>query len=301
MEFRQLKSFVKTAETLNFSEAAKILSITQSTLSQQIKQLEDEMNILLFQRNSHSVILTEAGKELYSLAKKTLHSVDSCFERMQDLQKLLVGTLNVGATYTFSPMLEEILINFAKLYPKVKLHIYYKPMEELMEMLKRHEIDFVLAFKSVKQYPEVESRVLFNNHLAAIVNKHHSLANKKTVSLSEIEKYDVVLPSQGLQARNLFEQIKSRYCLHLNIRMELNEVYVLLNLVKKSQWVTFLSESTVYSEDYLRAIPLDVSENEMEGCIHLLKDEYFKHSAQEFIRLLSESIQVKRHMLNGLF
>ena len=64
MEFRQLKYFVKAAETLNFSEAAKALNITQSTLSQQIRQLEQEVDMQLFQRNSHMVNLTEAGEEL---------------------------------------------------------------------------------------------------------------------------------------------------------------------------------------------------------------------------------------------
>ena len=61
MELRQLKYFVKAAEKLNFSEAAKALFITQSTLSQQIRQLEQEMNTQLFERNSHAVYLTESG------------------------------------------------------------------------------------------------------------------------------------------------------------------------------------------------------------------------------------------------
>ena len=77
MELRQLKYFVKAAETLNFSEAAKALFITQSTLSQQIRQLEQEMNAQLFMRNSHNVSLTEAGEELLPYARNTLHSADT--------------------------------------------------------------------------------------------------------------------------------------------------------------------------------------------------------------------------------
>ena len=70
MELRQLRYFVKAAETLNFSEAAKGLYITQSTLSQQIRQLETELDVQLFQRNSHEVTLTEAGAELCHTPKK---------------------------------------------------------------------------------------------------------------------------------------------------------------------------------------------------------------------------------------
>ena len=72
MELRQLKSFVKVAELLNFSAAAKALCITQSTLSQQILQLEQELDVQLFQRNSHTVSLTESGEELLPLAHQTL-------------------------------------------------------------------------------------------------------------------------------------------------------------------------------------------------------------------------------------
>ena len=72
MELRQLKYFVKVAETLNFSEAAKSLFVTQSTLSQQIKQLEQDLDSQLLTRSSHSVSLTEAGEELLPYARKVL-------------------------------------------------------------------------------------------------------------------------------------------------------------------------------------------------------------------------------------
>ena len=81
MELRQLRYFVKAAETLNFSEAAKGLYITQSTLSQQIRQLETELDVQLFQRNSHEVTLTEAGAELLPYAKETLNAAATTAHR----------------------------------------------------------------------------------------------------------------------------------------------------------------------------------------------------------------------------
>ena len=78
MELRQLKYFAKLAETLNFSLASRELFITQSTLSHQILQLENELGQPLFLRNSHEVILTEAGQTLLPLAKETLRSAENC-------------------------------------------------------------------------------------------------------------------------------------------------------------------------------------------------------------------------------
>ena len=73
MELRQLRYFIKAAETLNFSDAAKALNIAQSSLSQQIKQLEDDLNVKLFLRNSHYIRLTEAGEMMLPFALRTIH------------------------------------------------------------------------------------------------------------------------------------------------------------------------------------------------------------------------------------
>lgn len=296
MEFRQLKYFVKIAETLNFSEAAKTLFITQSTLSQQIKQLEQQMNAQLFQRDSHSVTLTEAGEELLPYALQVLYAANTCVERIHDLQELLTGTLNIGATHSFSPILTETLITFMKCYPNVKMNIFYKPMEDLMSMLERREIDFLLAFKPSKTYEHVESHILFENYLAAIVHKDHVLAKREKVSLAELANYDIALPSKGLQARNAFERTLSKYFIQFNTHIELNEVNILLKLIRQSNMVTILSEATIHGEEGIKAIPLDIPENEMSGCVHMLKNTYRKRSAQEFVRLLSESNAIRQRM-----
>ena len=73
MELRQLRYFAKAAEMLNFSDAARALNIAQSSLSQQIKQLEEELNVQLFLRSSHSIRLTEAGEVMLPLALRTIH------------------------------------------------------------------------------------------------------------------------------------------------------------------------------------------------------------------------------------
>ena len=296
MELRQLKYFVKVAEALNFSEAAKALLITKSTLSQQIRQLEEQMDTQLFERDKHAVCLTEAGRELLPYAKQTLSAADDCFERILELQKLLRGTLNIGVTYSFSPILTETLLDFAKSYPQVKQNIHYKPMEELMQMLERNELDFVLAFKPSTRHDNIESHVLFDNHLAAIVRNGHPLANKDKITIAELERYDIALPAKGLQARNAFDRVQSRYFSQFKVRIELNEVNILLKLIKQSDLVTVLSEATTYSEDGVKAISIDFPDNEMEGCVHLRKDVYRKQSVKEFIRILSESNAVKQRV-----
>ena len=292
MELRQLKYFVKTAELLNFSEAARNLYITQSTLSQQIKQLEAELGTQLFERNTHGVVLTESGEELLPYARKTLHTADSCVEHIRDIKNVVTGSLNIGVTYTFSPILTETLLSFMKLYPNVKLNIFYKTMEELMAMLDKRDLDFVLAFKptGTAQYARISSHILFDNHLVAMV------------TLEELQGYDFALPSKGLQARNAFDSMVEGKAYRFNTRIELNEVNILLKLVRESNLVTIVSEATIYGVEGIHAVRLDVPGNtyEMEGCIHVLKDSYQKSSAKKFVQLLSESDSIKERAFNWL-
>lgn len=293
MELRQLKYFIKAAEMLNFSDAAKTLNIAQSSLSQQIRQLEDELNVQLFLRSNHSIRLTEAGELMLPFALRTIHDAEACTDRIRDLQQLLTGTLNIGVTYSFSPILTETVISFMKLYPRIKLNIVYKPMGELMELLTGRDLDFVLAFKPTRPVSDVESHILFQNSLSAVVSSTHPLASKEKVTLAELEKYELALPSKGLQARNAFESLLTAYH-HFQIRLELNEVNILLKLIRQTSLVTVLAEDSIYNEHDVKAIPIDVPDNDMIGCVHILKDTYHKHSMKEFVRLLSESLAVKK-------
>ena len=299
MELRQLRYFAKAAETLNFSHAANCLNIAQSSLSQQIKQLEDELGTQLFIRDSHSILLTEAGEVILPFALRTIHDAEACADRIRDLRKMLTGTLNIGVTHSFSPILTESVISFIKMYPKIHVNIVYKQMNELMELLSNHELDFVLAFKPIYPLPNVESHILFQNTLSVIVGNNHPLASKDKVSISELENYDLALPSKGLQARNAFDNIVTGYD-KFNIRIELNDVNTLLKLVRQTSLVTVLAEDSIYDACDVKAVPINVPDNQMSGCVHILKETYRKHSMQEFVRILTESIAVKRFQNNWI-
>ena len=292
MELRQLKYFVRLAETLNFSEASRELFITQSTLSQQILNLERELDQQLFLRNSHEVMLTEAGQILLPMARETLHSAEAAVLRLQELRQLLTGELNIGVTFSFSSIMAETMTNYLHQYPHVKLNVSYGSMENLIDRLLRHELDFVLAFKPTEKNDHIESRTLFNNRLAAIVNEHHPLAGNKSVTLAQLENHCLALPAKGLQARNAFDKVLEKSDYHYNIKAEISNVSLIFKLVRQTNYVTILSESTVIDETDLVAIPIDVEGGEMEGCVHTLKNGYVKASAREFMRMLSQGIAI---------
>lgn len=118
MELRQWKYFLKVAELRNFSEASRQLNITQSTLSQQIKKLEGEMNVTLLLRDSHHVMLTDIGEAILPSVEKTIRDANACADIIRDVQNLNTGTLNIGATQSFSLLLRETIMEFCKQYPE---------------------------------------------------------------------------------------------------------------------------------------------------------------------------------------
>ena len=285
--------FVKVAETLNFSEAARSLFVTQSTLSQQVKQLEEEFGTALFERDSHSVSLTENGSRLLPLAKRTLQDARDCINQIKDLQEMVSGELIVGVTYSFCPVLTETVKNFIDAYPGVKLRIVSKSSEELISMLRKREVDFVLAFKPNESYDDIESQILFDDRLSVILRNDHPLAGRSSLRMEDLQRQKIALPAKGLQARNALDKSIDIVGQNLNICIELNEINILLDIVQSSQVLTILSEATIYHhKDRLKAIPLEIPQNQMEGCIHVLRKAYRKRSAEAFVRLLRESNEI---------
>lgn len=121
MELRQLKYFKQACELQNFSEAARALHISQSTLSQQIKQLENELDVLLFDRVGKRVIPTEAGVAFLPYAHKAIQDAENGKQIIRDLKGIETGSLHIGVTYSMSPLLIAALNQFTKYILRLKL------------------------------------------------------------------------------------------------------------------------------------------------------------------------------------
>lgn len=290
MELRQLKYFAKVARLHSFSEAAKALNITQSTLSQQVRKLEDELNVLLLLRDSHHVQLTDVGAAILPSVEQTLRDASKCVEMIHDVQNLNTGVLTIGATPTFSPLLRGAVKMFVKEYPGVKLNIICKSMEELMQMLDDEEIDLALSYKpTTPLFDNIDSHVLFENRLCVVVRENHELASCQMVRLPDLERYPMALPAKGMQARNTLDSLIHPMGLRLDVRFEINEINILLDMVRESQYITLLSQATIPADTGLVAIPLDSEGADMQGCFHFRKGTYRKKTTRRFLQMLCES------------
>lgn len=289
MELRQIRYFLQIAETSSFSEASRQLCVSQSTVSQQIKQLEDELGAELFVRDSHNVKLSDYGTQFLPYAKNIAEDVRSGVARIKDVSELSVGTINIGATYTFCPLLGKTIEEFMKEHKGISIKLTCASMEELMQMLEDGELDTVLSYRPSRHFDNIESHILFNSNLCVIARRDHPLAGKDKVRLVDLEKFPMALPSRGLQARNEFDRLLFGQNYRFDVRLEVNDLNMLLDLVSRTDMITFLSAATVKDNPEFCTIDIDHNETEMVGSYHLLKGQYIKVATRAFLKSLIEN------------
>ena len=289
MELRQLKYFAKVAELKSFSKASKELFISQSALSQQIRQLEAELGTMLLVRDSHRVELSDTGLAFLPSALRTLAEAEVGLDGIKNIKGLTTGVLTVGSTFTFSLLLERVVLEFTKRHPGVKIRVLCRKMEELMQLLEHDDIDIALSYRPVTDYENIASTFLFDNRLAVVVSETHPLAHAKEVGLEDLQHYRLALPMRGMQARDTLELLIEGRPLDLNIQLEMDEITVLLNLVATTRMVTLVSQATARLHRGLVALPLKDNPALMEGCYHVRRNAPMKHAAIEFVRLLEEN------------
>jgi LysR family cyn operon transcriptional activator len=288
MELRQLRYFVEVGRLKSYSLASKSLFITQSTISQQIQKLEEELGVELLTRDTRHVSLSDFGEQFYPCAVQVLEDARAGVDRIRDVKNLHVGTLSIGSTYSFSPLMMQTVIEFQKEYPKIRLNLVITSKEELRQKLLNRELDLALMYKSPLGDERIESRLLFHSCLCLVGRIGELSGCGAKVSVQDIARYPLALPAKGLQARDTLESILFTESVNLDIRLEINSVRVLLDLVANSPLVTTLSEEAIHHVKGFEAIPIDHPDGRMDGCYHYLKGTYLKMAAQQFLELLQD-------------
>ena len=289
MELRQLKYFVEVGRLGSFSLASKSLFITQSTISQQIQKLEEELGVELLTRDTRHVTLSDYGEQFYPCAVQVLEEARAGAERIKDVKALKVGTLSVGATYSFGPLLKQTVLDFYRKYPRIRMDLVITSKEDLRQKLLDRELDVALTYKSPLGDDRIESHLLFQSRLCLVGRIGELRGVGKEVSVQDLSRFPLALPSKGLQARDTLEDVLFAQNVNLDIRLEINSVRSLLDLVGSSPLVTILSEEAIHQVQGFEAVPINHPDGRMDGCYHYLKGSYHKMAAQKFVEFLKEN------------
>ncbi|WP_333662537.1 LysR substrate-binding domain-containing protein [Chishuiella changwenlii] len=287
MELRQLKYFLKAKELLNFTSAAEELYISQSTLSQQIKQLEIELGVPLFDRIGKRIVLTQAGEEFSVYAKKSLDKSKEGFLAMQDLRELKSGKLEIGVSYGLRLTLLAALKSFTSKFPSIQIQITFNTTQTLIHLLEESKLDFILTFKDDFYYTNLEYTPLFSSKMSFVTTKENDL-NRKEIKLEEVVNYPLIMPSMEYSTTHFIIDALREKNIKPNFSIEINDIPTLIEMVKTGQWYTILAQTTISSDTDLKSIPIKGKNMEREAVIISQKEAYKTMAMQKFLEILKQ-------------
>lgn len=289
MELRQLRYFLKAKELLNFTEAAHSLHISQSTLSQQIKQLEEELNTPLFNRVGKRITLTEAGALFATYASQSVNKANEGLQLLKDLNELNVGTISIGVTYGLRSILTQAVVRFASEFPQINFRVVYGTSEGLMEELNQLDLDLILVFNESTKARHFKYQSLFNSPVTFVTSSASPLSGKTSITLEEISKLPLVISTKGNSTSHFIIKAFDRSGLSPKISIEVNDIPTILDLVKSGNWHGILMQTSVKGKGLL-SIPIKGSGMVRTAMIISLKEAYEKQAVKRFCSLLTEDI-----------
>ena len=197
MNLKDLKYIIAVAETRHFGKAAERCYVSQPTLSGQIKKLEDELGIAIFERTNRSVEITPVGETIIDHARQALEQVDVITDLAQAHQDPLAGPLRIGAIPTLSPYLMPLILRpLIKQHPQMKLVLSEELTDILLERLRNHEIDAALLATPVDE-TDLQSLPLFDEPFWVAYPRDHAFYSKDKIGLRDLGKENLLLLAEG--------------------------------------------------------------------------------------------------------
>jgi len=197
MNLRDLKYIIAVAETKHFGRAAQRCFVSQPTLSGQIKKVEDELGVAIFERTNRRVDITPVGRGILTHARLIMEQADAIQQLALAHQDPLAGPLRIGAIPTLSPYLMPlILVPLKKQYPQMKLVLSEELTDVLVQRLHNHDIDAALLATDIDD-PDLDSIALFDEPFWVAYPRKHRFYNMDGIKQRDLENEHVLLLAEG--------------------------------------------------------------------------------------------------------
>lgn len=193
MTLKQLEYFTVLVQTQNYTEAARQLFVSQTTITKQIQNLENELHLALFVRDKKHVTLTEAGEVFYQEAKRLLAQAKSSLHHLEAFQRGEEGRLNIGFLKSFDfETLQSLISGFHQRYPRIQLELGGYFRTDLEHLLESGDLDVILSINTEKT-PDFHKVFFKNFPLVAVIPREHPLSSRKSIKASDLKNliYDI--------------------------------------------------------------------------------------------------------------
>lgn len=291
LTLHQLRTFRAVAEQLSFSAAAHELSISQPSVSYQVKELEAVMGLPLIDRLGKRVRLTEAGEVLYEYARRTLTLLDEAALVMEQMRGIERGTLRVGASTTVGIYVIPLALGaYKKLHPNLALSLEIGAREMLQDRLKRGLLDLAVLSPPIADR-DLESTPFMDDELAMVVPAGHPLAGRGGLTLHDFAGESFLMREPGSGTRLAVEMAARRAGVNLRVGMELGSNGAIKHAVEAGLGVAVLSSHAIELERKgggLKVVEIEGFPITRPWCIVHLRRRQLPAAVAQFIDFLRE-------------
>ncbi len=290
MDFDQLNTFVEVVKHGSFSLAGRKVFRSQSAVSAQIRQLEQEYGQKLFGRLGKTVRLTPAGEKLYEYAGRMLALRQESLSAVADQSATPRGTVTIGANEaTCLYVLPSIFARFHQLYPDVQISIYRNFSHKILQRVEDGTIDLGIVTLPAKS-PSLKVHPIYRDRVVAIVSSKNPLAKEKSLTVKDVASQPLIFPKTGF-TRQALDKFFRPYVTDLRIVMELPSVTMIKLFVGANLGVSLISEG--FAKDDVRAgrvklIPIKDVEMTRELGLIYRRDRHLSRSAAAFVELVRQ-------------
>ncbi len=286
MELLQLQYFLTVARLEHVTEAARSLHVTQSSLSKTIQRLEEDLGVPLFDRTGRKLRLNEFGSRFLHRAERALFELEQGKQELSDLSSPEHGTLELAVTTAST--LPNILREFRKKRPYIQFHVQMLTTQEMVTLLHRGEVDFCLSSPPIEG-DDIECQIVFIDPILVAVPKGHRLADRSSVTLTDLRDEWFVGVKRGYGTRDLVDSICKSEGFIPKYVYEGDEPARLSTLVEAEIGIAFIPSTARNSREHLKYLQVENHELVRE-IIALLwhRSRYISRAALEFREVVVE-------------
>lgn len=247
LTFRQLSVFEAVARNLSFSRAAQDLHLSQPAVSMQIKQLEENVGIPLFEQLGKKIFLTEAGRELYHYSRVIAQQLSEVEAVLSELKGLKRGKLKISVASTANYFAPQLLATFSQRLPTVTVSLDVTNRQTLLQQLAHNDMDMAI----MGQPPDgldLVAESFMDNPLVVIAPVNHSLARKKTIPLARMQEETFLMREEGSGTRIAMERYFEAHGVRINTGMEMSSTEAIKQAVQAGLGLGVVSLNTVELE-----------------------------------------------------
>lgn len=258
MELHQLRYFLAVVDSGSFTAAAAAVHVSQSGVSAQVQKLERELGVALFDRTARRAVLTADGERLLPVAREALAGVDRVRTTADDLRGLIVGSLRVGTVSGLAwPPLFDALASLHSAHPGLDIRLHEGASDELTGAVLRGESDLVVAAWTTAPPEGLETRVVFDDALVAVVSRDHPWASRRSIRPAELLDADLVALTEGTGARAALDRLLSAHGGSKRPRWEVSTPAFVEMLAVRGLGVGIVSETTCAGWPHVRVLHID--------------------------------------------